>query len=254
MIPGLHPEITAFSHSERRQFILAATLPVDMPMKGAGVATDWTETNRWDRGVSWIAYPDEMMQRASHVLDTDAGTIVVDPVDADGIDDLLTEFGDVAGVVILLDRHKRDCATVATRHDVPVYVPAALSGVERDINASTELIEQHVPGTDYAVHPLTSNRFWREAALYREADNTLVVPESVGTAEYFLARNERLGVHPMLRLLPPKTLRRFGPERILVGHGHGITERAREALTDAVRGARGRTPALYLNNLRSLVL
>jgi hypothetical protein len=223
-------------------------------MKGAGAATDWTETNRWDRGVSWIAYPDEEMQRASHALDTDAGTIVVDPVDADGIDDLLTEFGEVAGVIVLLDRHKRDCATIATRHDVPVYVPAPLSGVERDIDAPTELIEQHVPGTDYAVQPLTSNRLWREATLYREEDNTLVVPESVGTAEYFLTGTERLGVHPLLRLLPPKTLRRFEPERILVGHGHGVTERADEALSDALRSSRVRTPALYLNNLRSLVL
>jgi hypothetical protein len=224
-----------------------------MPMKGAGAATDWTETNRWDRGVSWIAYPDEMMQRASHALDTDAGTLVVDPVNADGIDDLLTEFGEIAGVIVLLDRHKRDCAAVAKRHDVPVYVPKALSGVDRDIDAPTELIDQYVPGTDYAVHPLTSNRFWREAALYRAEDNTLVVPESVGTAEYFVTGNERLGVHPMLRLLPPKTLRRFEPERILVGHGHGVTDRAREALSDALRGSRGRTPALYLNNLRALL-
>lgn len=225
-----------------------------MPMKGAGAATDWTETNRWDRGVSWIAYPDETMQRASHALETDAGTIVVDPVDADGIDELLTDFGDIAGVVVLLNRHKRDSAAVAKRHDVPVYVPSALSGTERDIDAPTELVDTYLPGTDYAIHPLTSNRFWQEAALYREDDSTLVVPESVGTATYFLTGTERLGVHPMLRLLPPSKLRRFEPERILVGHGHGITEDASDALTDAVRGARERTPALYLENLRSFVL
>ncbi len=106
-----------------------------MSLKQSGPATDWTAVDRWDRGVSWIAYPDEPMQRASHVLSTDAGVFVVDPVDAEGIDDLFAEFGDVVGVVLLLDRHKRDCAAVATRHGVPVYVPDWMSGVEDDLAA-----------------------------------------------------------------------------------------------------------------------
>ncbi|MBX0285247.1 hypothetical protein [Haloarcula salinisoli] len=225
-----------------------------MPMKGDGVATDWTETNRWERGASWLAYPDETMQRASHVLGTDAGAIVVDPVDAEGIDELFADFGDVAGVIVLLNRHKRDSAAIAKRHDVPVYVPEALAGVEDDIDAPTERVHRQIPDTDYGVHELTSNAVWQEAALYGDEDDTLVVPEAVGTADYFLAGSERLGVHPMLRLTPPTKLNRLTPERLLVGHGHGIMDDASGALADAVRGSRGRTPGLYVKNLKSFVL
>ncbi|MDS0258814.1 hypothetical protein NDI56_05330 [Haloarcula sp. S1CR25-12] len=225
-----------------------------MPMKETGTATGWSETNRWDRGASWLAYPDETMQRASHVLGTDAGAIVVDPVDAEGIDDLFTEFGEVAGVIVLLNRHKRDCAEIATRHDVPVYVPDALAGVEDDIDAPTERVRRQIPGTDYGIHELTSNPAWKEAALYGDEDDTLVVPEAVGTADYFLAGDERLGVHPMLRLTPPRKLQRLEPERLLVGHGHGIMDGASAALSDAVRGSRGRMPGLYVKNLKSFVL
>lgn len=225
-----------------------------MPMKATQPATSWEATNRWDRGASWLAHPNETMQRASHVLETAAGALVVDPVDAEDIDELFAEFGDVAGVLILLDRHKRDCAAVATRHDVPVYVPAALAGVEDDIDAPTERVDRQIPGTDYGVHKLTSNAVWREAALYGEDDDTLVVTEALGTADYFLAGDERLGVHPMLRLTPPKRLRRLDPERVLVGHGHGLMTDANAAMTDALRGSRGRTPGLYAKNLKSFVL
>ena len=225
-----------------------------MPMKDTGSATDWTETNRWDRGASWIAYPDETMQRASHVLGTERGAIVVDPVDAEGIDDLLTEFGDVAGVIVLLNRHKRDSAAVANRHDVPVYIPEPLSGIEADIDAPTERVHRQIPETDYGVHTVISNPLWKEVALYGDEDDTLVIPETVGTASYFLAEGERLGVHPMLRLTPPTKLRRLDPERLLVGHGHGIMETANTALAEAFQRSRSRMPGLYAKNLKSLVL
>ncbi|GCF12676.1 hypothetical protein Harman_06110 [Haloarcula mannanilytica] len=225
-----------------------------MPINGDDSATKWVETNRWDRGASWIAYPDEMMVRASHVLSTDTGVFVVDPVDVDDIDDLFADFGEVAGVVILLDRHKRDSAAVANRHDVPVYIPEWMSGVEADIDAPVERIHRQLPETDYGVHKIIDNSFWQEAALYGDEDDTLVLPEALGTADYFLAGDERLGVHPMLRLFPPKKLARLDPERALVGHGHGVMEDATEAIAYALRGSRGRTPGLYAKNLKSLVL
>jgi hypothetical protein len=224
-----------------------------MPLKGSGTATNWEVTNRWDRGASWIAYPEEGMQRASHVLATDAGVFLVDPVDADGIDDLFAEYGDVAGVVILLDRHKRDSAAIANRHDVPVYLPEALSGVASDLDAPVERLHRQIPGTDYGVHTVRKNPFWQEAALYGDEDDTLVVPESVGTADYFLTGDERLGVHPMVRLFPPRKLTRLNPDRILVGHGHGIMDDAAEALAYAVRGSRERAPGLWAESMKSLV-
>jgi len=229
------------------------TLHPGMPMKGSGEPTNWTETNRWDRGASWIAYPSETMERASHVLDTEAGVFVVDPVDAEGIDDLFGEFGEVAGVVVLLDRHKRDSAAIANRHDVPVYVPEIMSGIRSDLDAPVEFIRGQLPGTDYGLHTVVENPIWKEAALYGDNDDTLVVAESVGTAEYFLAGTERLGVHPMRRLTPPKKLRRLDPDRLLVGHGEGVMDDATEGLAHALRGSRGRAPSLYAKTVKSFV-
>ncbi|MFB6178673.1 MAG: hypothetical protein ABEI77_02985 [Halorientalis sp.] len=225
-----------------------------MPMKGSGTATDYREIDRRDEGVGWIAYPDETMQRASHAFAVDGEVWVCDPVDVEGLDDLLAEFGEVAGVVILLDRHKRDSAAVANRHDVAVHVPDWMDGVVEDIDAPTERIHLELADTGVGVHKLVDNRFWQEAALYIEDRDELIVPEAVGTADYFLAGSERLGVHPMLRLLPPKRLKRFSPEHVLVGHGVGIHEDASTALSDAITGARGRTPGLYLKTFRKMVL
>ncbi|WP_159900951.1 hypothetical protein [Salinirussus salinus] len=227
-----------------------------MPMKGSGPATGWREIDRFEngaRGAGWIAHPDERMQRASHALATDEGVYVVDPVDAEGIDDLLTEFGEVAGVVVLLDRHKRDAAAVARRHDVPVYVPDVMAGITDDLDAETTVVRHDLGGSGFAVHGIIDNPLWSEAALYNEDDGTLVVPEALGTCSYFLAGDERLGVHPALRMTPPKRLRRFGAERLLVGHGEGVLEDAASAIEDAVSGARSRAPRLYAQTLRSFL-
>ncbi|MEF8785473.1 MAG: hypothetical protein V5A45_06030 [Haloarculaceae archaeon] len=222
-----------------------------MPMKGSGLATEWKEIDRFgdeeSGGVGWIAYPDERMQRASHAIAVDGDVYVIDPVDAEGIDDLFAEFGEVAGVVILLDRHKRDAAAIATRHDVPVYVPHFMADISDDIAAPVDPFHRELADTGYAAHPILNNVAWSEAALYSKDTGVLVVPESVGTAEYFLTGRERLGVHPALRLVPPKKLGRLAPDRVLVGHGEGIHNEARAALRDAISGSRSRTPSLYFN-------
>ena len=222
-----------------------------MTMKGSGRATEWKEIDRFgdeeSGGVGWIAYPDERMQRASHAVAVDGDVYVIDPVDAEGIDDLFAEFGDVAGVVILLDRHKRDAAAVATRHDVPVYVPHFMADIAGDIPAPVETFHRELADTGYAAHSVVDNVAWSEAALYSEDTGVLVIPEAVGTADYFLTGRERLGVHPALRLIPPKKLSRLSPERILVGHGAGIHEDTTNVLRDAISGSRGRTPSLYFN-------
>ncbi|WP_136715446.1 hypothetical protein [Halorientalis salina] len=225
-----------------------------MPMKGSGTATEYREIDRREEGVGWIAFPNETMQRASHAFAVDGEVWVCDPIDVDGLDELLGEFGEVAGVVILLDRHKRDAAEVANRHDVSVHVPEWMDGVVEDIDAPTERIHVELGETGVGVHKLVDNRFWQEAALYIEERDELIVPESVGTADYFRTGSERLGVHPMLRLKPPKRLKRFSPDRVLVGHGAGVHEGAAEALSSAVSGARARTPGLYVKNLKNLVL
>src|SRR4051794_9682538 len=66
--------------------------------------------------------------RASCALVLGAGTLVVDPVDGDGLDALLSGLPSVIGVVTLLDRHQRDAAVVAERLGAPRLTPIALGG------------------------------------------------------------------------------------------------------------------------------
>jgi len=213
-----------------------------MPMRVDGQAADYEEIDRYDEGVGWLAHPEEAMQRASHVLDTDAGVFFVDPVDAPGIDELAAEFGEVAGVLVLLDRHERDAAVVARRHDVPVFLP---SFVRRDVDAPTERFSGVLPGTEFGVVRVLDVPGWHEAALFD--GETLIVPEAVGTASYFRGADERLGVHLMLRLTPPAALGGLRPDRILVGHGRGIHEAAADSLRYALDHSRRNAPGVWVS-------
>lgn len=232
-----------------------------MPLKRTRPPTDFEKIDRWEGGVGWIAHPDEAMLRASHALAADRGdedggedggdaVWVVDPVDAPGVDDLLAEFGDVAGVVVLLNRHYRDADGLARRHDVPVYVPAWFDRIPDEVSAEVRRFERELPGTDYRLLKVADRFGWTEGALYDEADGTLLVAESVGNAPYFTADDESLGVHPMRRLVPPSVLHGLRPERVLVGHGPGVLDDASPALSDALDGARRRAPELFARNLR----
>lgn len=201
--------------------------------------------DRWDGGISWTLEGDTM-HRTSHALDTEAGIWVIDPVDAPGLDEELDELGDVAGVTLLLDRHKRDSEIVARRYDVPVSLPAALGPVADELDARTERYAGSLPGTEFRTVRLTNNRFWREVGLFDADRGTLVVPEAVGTNELFTTDDERLGVHPVLRLFPPRqSLGGLEPERILVGHGPGIFDDAPAALRYALQRSRRNAPKLY---------
>lgn len=209
--------------------------------------------DEFDGGVGWIAHPDERMRRTSHALQSDGEVWVVDPVDAPGLDDLLAERGEVSGVVVLLDRHTRDADAIARRHDVSVYLPTPLGGTAGDVDAPVELFEEELADTGYRAHPVVDRLGWREVALHEPDAGVLVVPEAIGTAEFFTVGPERVGVHPALRLRPPQSLGRFDPERLLVGHGAGIHDDAPAALRTALDGARRRTPRLYWRTLRSLL-
>lgn len=208
----------------------------------------------WDGGWSWIAEPDDPIQRTSHALVTDDGVWLVDPVDYPGLDDEITDHGDVVGVVVLLDRHKRDAATIATRHDVPIHLPTPLAPIEDEFDAPVERFEDELADTGYHTIPLVTNRFWREVALYNETTKTLLVPESLGTIPSFRVGEERIGVNPPIRLFPPRTtLGDLTPDQLLVGHGPGVDEDVTPALQDTLDGARRRFPRAVLVLLRSLI-
>lgn len=209
-------------------------------------------TDRWDAGLGWIAHPEEGIQRASHALvGAEDDVWVVEPVDADGIDDQVSALGTVAGVVVLFDRHRRDADAFAERHDVAVHIPAWMDGVEPELEAPVERFDRELADTGYRLRPLLDNRFWQEGTLVG-SDGTLVVPEAVGTADVYRAGGERLGVHPVLRLVPPRrALAGLSPRRVLVGHGTGVFDDADTALSSALRSARRNAPRAYAEALRS---
>jgi len=186
----------------------------------------------WPGGLSWIADPDEDARRASHALATEAGVWVVDPVDAEGLDDRLTALGAVAGVVVVQDRHTRDAAAVARRHDAAVYVPEWAELTHEKLAVDAERLESTLPGTEYEVHRLVDTDEWAEAVLVDESGDTLVVPEALGTLSSF-GSGDGLGLHPALDA-PPEGLADWTPERVLVGHGESVHEAATTALRAAV--------------------
>lgn len=221
-----------------------------MPAKARGPGTSLREIDSFEGGTGWLAHPDEGMQRASHALVDGDHVWVTEPVDAVGLDDLLARYGTVAGVVVLFDWHARDAGAVAARHDVPVFVPTWVSRVARRVDAPVERFDGELADTGVRAVPITPHPLWREAALYRAADGTLLVPESVGTAPYFRAPGERVGVSLYQRPWPPRrALAGLEPERLLVGHGEGVFDGAATALADALDGARRRAPAAVATNL-----
>lgn len=212
-------------------------------------ADEYEEIDRFDGGVGWIARPDEAMRRASHVLEIDGDAWIIDPVDAPGVDDLVAEFGgDVAGVVVLSDRHARDADAFGERYDAPVHVP---SFVTPDLSGPSTPFSGALEDTGFEVLHAVDVPGWREAALYD--GDTLVVADALGNTDYFSVGDERIGVHPMLRAFPPKALRGLEPERILSGHGPGVLTDATSALDDAHRTSRKNIPRVLANGLASLL-
>ena len=70
--------------------------------------------------------------------------------------------------------------------------------------------------------PVVSVPRWREVGLWWPARKALVVTEALGTSELFTGGDRAVGVHLMLRLLPPRRLGGYAPEHLLVGHGPPI--------------------------------
>ena len=141
--------------------------------------------------------------------------------------------GEPRGVIQLLDRHGRDCAAVARSIGVPHHVvPVGNVG-------------------PFDAIPLVQRRWWRESALWWPAARVLVVADALGTIGYFTAGDEPLGVHPLLRLTPPRALAGLDPLHVLCGHGEGVHgEPAAPALREALGTARRRLPRAWLGAFR----
>jgi len=184
-----------------------------------------TTFDTFPSGFSW--FPDEALTRTGHALAGDDGVWLVDPVDDAEALERAAALGPPAGVVQLLDRHNRDCAAIAARLGVPhLKVP------------------REVPGSPFEVIRVLDVPGWHEAALWWPGPRVLAVAEIIGTnALYRLGA--RAGMHPMVRALPPRALRGYQPEHLLVGHGRGVHgPDAAAALEEAYARSRRDLPRL----------
>ena len=109
-----------------------------------------------------------------------------------------------------------------------------------------------VPDAPFEVIPVVRSRFWKEVALWFAAERILVVGDALGTVGYFRAPDEPVGVHPFLRLKPPrKAFAGLEPLHVLCGHGQGgHGEGVPDAVRQALATARRRLPQALLNGLR----
>lgn len=187
----------------------------------------WVDELDW--GFGWISPERPQLQLTSHALLAGGGVWVIDPTDGDGVEERIRELGEPIGVIQLLDRHNRACASFARRFGVPHHV---------------------VPFGDvgpFEAIPVMRRRSWREAALWWPAQRVLVCADALGTVPHaFTLGGERLGIHPFLRLTPPRQLGRLEPEHVLCGHGAGVHDDAAEAVRNALAGSQRRLPRLLL--------
>ena len=188
--------------------------------------------DEFDSGFGWIV--DEFMERCSHALVEDGRVWAIDPVDGDGVEDRIRAAGTPAGVLQLLDRHNRDCGALAARLGVRHHV-----------------VPQGSLGP-FACIAVKNSRSWNEVALWWPDHRVLVCADAAGTAPYYRAGDERLAVHPLLRVRPPRRqLGALQPDLILCGHGEGVRDDAGAALREALSTSRLRIPGQVASALRA---
>lgn len=177
-----------------------------------------------DEGFGWVEVA--TMRRTSHALGVNGRVWLIDPIEGDGVDERVRALGEPAGVIQLLDRHRRDGAAFAAKLGVPLHVvPASL------------------PGTPFELVRVLRSRWWQEVALWWPEPGILVCADAIGTIPFFRAGDEPAGLHPLLRLIPPRALAGRNVRHLLVGHGPGIHGPAAAAAVDnAIRSGRRRIP------------
>lgn len=178
--------------------------------------------DEFEHGFGWI---DDTLYRASHVLVDGDRVWIVDPIEGAGVEERVRALGEPAGVLQLLDRHNRAGAAWAERLAVPLHV-----------------VPTEVDGAPFRFLRVVRSRFWKEVALWWPERRVLVTADVLGTVpHYFALGGERVGIHPFLRLKPPRALRGLDPAHLLVGHGEGVHGADTEAaIADALAHSRRR--------------
>jgi hypothetical protein len=170
------------------------------------------------------------MARSAHAVVDGDRVWLIDPFEDTEALAAARELGEPTAVIQLLDRHRRDGASIAARLGVPLLqMPST------------------VPSSPFTVIEVISRSKWKEIALWWEAERTLIVAEAIGTGPMF-GLGRRAGVHPLLRAVPPRAaLGGYAPERMLVGHGAPVDSDAGSALTEALENARRDIPKLLIS-------
>ena len=136
-------------------------------------------------GLTWIEQSRTV--RTAHALRNGEQVWLIDPFADEQALRAAASLGRPAGVLQLLNRHNRDCQPIATQLGVPLM-----------------RVPDQVPDTPFEVIPVVSRWGWAEIALWWPDERALIVAEAIGTAPVF-ALGRRAGVHPMLRLTPPRS-------------------------------------------------
>lgn len=220
-----------------------------MPVFDRSPSDDVEVIDQWDGGFGWLAHPDEAGKRASHALRGDEGVWLFDPLNAPDVYRRISDFGTVRGVVLMSSFHARDADQFADRYDVPVYLPTWMERPTDELDAPIERYEAppgewtELAGSGISVRTVDSSFVWRELIAYHHAEKTLRVPDILSPVPEFRMADERVGCYLLHRIAPPRqAFEDVEPERLLFGHGEGISEDAAAALDTTLADARGYLP------------
>jgi hypothetical protein len=150
-------------------------------------------------------------------------------------------------VVVLGSEHHRHADRLAARHDVSIHLPEWFEEEAKEFDAPVVPFTDALADTGFTVLNLKDG-FWQEAGLYHTERRTLVVSDTFMTA-LFASQTGRVELFPPARLAPPhEALAGLDVDRLLVGHGEPVFERADERIQQALAMEYRSTPVAFLRS------
>jgi hypothetical protein len=232
-----------------------------MPVFDRSASTEVKIIDQWEEGFGWIAHPEEDGKRTSHAIRGDDGVWVFDPLDAPEIYQKISDLGTVKGVVLLSSFHGRNASQFANHFEVPVYLPTWMERPTDELTAPMERYEAppdewtELAESDILLRTVDSPVVWREVVAYHRSEKTLRVPDLLSPVPEFRVGDERVGCYLLHRIAPPRQFfADIEPDRILFGHGEGISEDAESVLDTTLANARRYLPRALVFQLPHQVL
>lgn len=173
---------------------------------------------QWTLESYWLRFPD--------------GSIVIDPMEMYGLDDI-TDAGDVVAIILTVGWHERQAHLFSKRTGAPIYVPT-------EDTCMLECLESYETyGSDdelplglqaIGIPGLTRGE---QALLAPCHGGTLVVGDALGTMAKWAPNNLPLGGHPTGHPQPRETLGHLLDVEfvnLLPGHGEAILQNGKDEL------------------------